>query len=44
MRFQAGAIAVLEKPFPLKEFLDLVAQICEETSVVNVPDLNDVTK
>jgi FixJ family two-component response regulator len=28
---QAGAIAVLEKPFPLKEFLDLVAQICEET-------------
>ncbi|MFA9563065.1 MAG: response regulator, partial [Nitrospirota bacterium] len=28
---QAGAIAVLEKPFPLQEFLDLVAQICEET-------------
>jgi CheY-like chemotaxis protein len=28
---QAGAIAVLEKPFPLKEFLDLVAQICEKT-------------
>jgi two-component system chemotaxis response regulator CheY len=28
---QAGAIAVLEKPFPLKEFLDLVTQICEET-------------
>ena len=28
---QVGANAVLEKPFPLKEFLDLVAQICEET-------------
>jgi two-component system phosphate regulon response regulator PhoB len=28
---QAGAIAVLEKPFPLQEFLDLVAQVCEET-------------
>jgi CheY-like chemotaxis protein len=28
---QAGATAVLEKPFPLKEFIDLVAQICEET-------------
>lgn len=28
---QAGAIAVLEKPFPLKEFLDLVAQACEKT-------------
>ena len=28
---QAGAIAVLEKPFPFQEFLDLVAQICEET-------------
>ena len=28
---QAGAIAVLEKPFPLKEFIHLVAQICEET-------------
>ena len=28
---QAGAIAVLEKPFPLQEFLDLVAQACEET-------------
>lgn len=28
---QAGASAVLEKPFPLKEFLDLVAQTCEKT-------------
>ena len=28
---QAGVSAVLEKPFPLKEFLDLVAQICEKT-------------
>ena len=28
---QAGVSAVLEKPFPLKEFLDLVAQVCEET-------------
>ena len=28
---QAGASAVLEKPFPLKEFLDLVAQVCEKT-------------
>ena len=28
---QVGANAVLEKPFPLQEFLDLVAQICEET-------------
>jgi len=28
---QAGATAVLEKPFPFQEFLDLVAQICEET-------------
>ncbi len=28
---QAGAIAVLEKPFPLQEFLDLVAQICKKT-------------
>jgi two-component system, OmpR family, phosphate regulon response regulator PhoB len=28
---QAGAIAVLEKPFPLKEFLDLAAQACEKT-------------
>lgn len=28
---QAGATAVLEKPFSLKDFLDLVAQICEET-------------
>ena len=28
---QVGANAVLEKPFPLKEFLDLVAQICEKT-------------
>ena len=27
---QAGASAVLEKPFPLQEFLDLVAQICEK--------------
>jgi DNA-binding NtrC family response regulator len=28
---QAGATAVLEKPFPLNEFLDLVAKICEKT-------------
>lgn len=28
---QVGANAVLEKPFPLKEFLDLVAQVCEKT-------------
>jgi two-component system chemotaxis response regulator CheY len=28
---QAGAIAVLEKPFPLQEFLDLVAQVCKKT-------------
>jgi len=28
---QAGVSAVLEKPFPLQEFLDLVAQICEKT-------------
>ncbi len=27
---QAGAIVVLEKPFPLKQFLELVAQVCEE--------------
>ena len=24
------ACAVLEKPFPLKEFLNLVAQVCEQ--------------
>ena len=28
---QVGANVVLEKPFLLKEFLDLVAQICEKT-------------
>jgi DNA-binding NtrC family response regulator len=28
---QAGVRAVLEKPFPLNEFLDLVAKICEKT-------------
>ena len=28
---QAGATAVLEKPFPLNEFLGLVAKICEKT-------------
>jgi DNA-binding response OmpR family regulator len=28
---QAGANVVLEKPFPLKEFLDLVAQVWEKT-------------
>jgi DNA-binding response OmpR family regulator len=27
----AGANVVLEKPFPLKEFLDLVAQVWEKT-------------
>ena len=28
---QAGVSAVLEKPFPLTEFLDLVAHVCEKT-------------
>lgn len=28
---QAGVSAVLEKPFPLQEFLDLVGKLCEET-------------
>jgi two-component system chemotaxis response regulator CheY len=28
---QAGSHAVIEKPFPLQEFLDLVAQVCKET-------------
>jgi two-component system chemotaxis response regulator CheY len=28
---QVGVSAVLEKPFVLQEFLDLVAQVCEET-------------
>lgn len=28
---QEGACAVLEKPFPLQAFLDLVAQACEKT-------------
>ena len=27
---RAGASEVLEKPFPLNEFLDLVAQLCEK--------------
>jgi len=29
---RVGASAVLEKPFPLKEFLDLVAQVCEKVA------------
>lgn len=29
---QVGATAVLEKPFPLKDFLDLVAQVCGGTA------------
>ena len=28
---QPGLSAVLEKPFPINEFLDLVAEICEKT-------------
>ena len=28
---QAGASEVLEKPFPLKDFLDLVARVCENS-------------
>ncbi len=28
---QAGSNAVLEKPFPLQEFLDLVGQLCDKT-------------
>ncbi len=28
---QAGSHAVIEKPFPLQEFLDLVAQTCEKS-------------
>ena len=29
---QAGVSAVLEKPFPLQDFLDLVAQVCRKPS------------
>ena len=31
LAIQAGVSVVLEKPFPLQEFLDLVAQVCEKT-------------
>ncbi len=29
---QAGVSAVLEKPFPFQEFLDLVGQLCDKTA------------